>query len=93
MPTLTVKKPDQVPQNSRVSKAVRERQLAYDAFIKEVTEDVGELKLDPTETVRSVKVSLRRAATRQGISVEIWDAQNSVYFRRESRRGRPRKAK
>jgi hypothetical protein len=93
MPTLTARKPDEVPSNSRVSKVTRDRQLVYDGFVKGIVDDVGELKLDPEERIRSVKVSLRRAANRLGVGIEVWDANGSVYFRREIRRGRPRRAK
>jgi hypothetical protein len=41
--------------------------------------------------VRSVKVRLRRASSRLGIDLDIWDVNGHVYFRRVTRRGRPRK--
>jgi hypothetical protein len=53
--------------------------------------EVGDLELEPGENVRSVKVRLRRASSRLGIDLEIWDANGHVYFRRVTRRGRPRK--
>ena len=49
-------------------------------------------QLSGDEHLRSTKVRLRRAATRLGVELEIWDAENRVYFRRGQRkRGRPRK--
>jgi hypothetical protein len=41
--------------------------------------------------VRSVKVRLRRASSRLNVDLDIWDADGHVYFRRVTRRGRPRK--
>lgn len=91
MPKFTVRKPGEVPQNTRVSKAVRERQLAYEEYITSVGDQVGELELDPSEDIRSTKVRLTRAASRLGVSINAWDANGKVYFRKEVHRGRPRK--
>jgi hypothetical protein len=41
--------------------------------------------------VRSVKVRLRRASSRMGVDLDIWDVNSHVYFKRVTRRGRPRK--
>ena len=92
MPQLHVRKPSEAPLPSRSSKAVREQQQKYDDFVRriEVT-DVGDLELDPNENVRSVKVRLRRASSRLNVDLDIWDADGHVYFRRVTRRGRPRK--
>jgi hypothetical protein len=91
MPTLSKRKPDEVPSRIRSSKAVQDVQRLYDGFIRDIGADVGELELGPTEAVRSVKVRLRRAATRTGTELQIWDANGKVYFSRTARRGRPRK--
>jgi hypothetical protein len=65
----------------------------YEGFIREVgSGDVGELELAPGDQIRSVKVRLRRAASRIGIDLEIWDANQKVYFRSATRRGRRRQA-
>jgi hypothetical protein len=93
MPTMTVRSADQVPQPSRVSRAVREQQELYEGFIKQIGEDVGELEPTPGEVIRALKVRLRRASTRLGVQIEIWDAEGNVYFavRQQKRgRGRPR---
>jgi hypothetical protein len=93
MPLLHVRKPNEAPPPSRSSKAVREQQQKYDDFIRKIdTNDVGDLELEPNENVRSVKVRLRRASSRLGIDIDIWDANSHVYFRRVTRRGRPRRA-
>jgi hypothetical protein len=55
------------------------------------TNDVGDLELEPSENLRSVKVRLRRASSRLGLDIDIWDVNGHVYFRRVTRRGRPRK--
>jgi hypothetical protein len=34
---------------------------------------------------------LRRASSRLNVDLDIWDADGHVYFRRVTRRGRPRK--
>jgi hypothetical protein len=71
---------------------VREQQQKYDEFVRGVdASDVGDLELEPNENVRSVKVRLRRASSRLGLDLDIWDANGHVYFRRVTRRGRPRK--
>jgi len=76
------------------SRAVREQQQKYDDFVRRIdTGEVGDLELEPSENVRSVKVRLRRASSRVGIDLDIWDANGQVYFRRLTRRGRPRSAR
>ena len=92
MPKLHVRKPNEAPLPSRSSRAVREQQQKYDDFVRRIeTGEVGDLELEAGENVRSVKVRLRRASTRVGVDVDIWDASGHVYFRRVVRRGRPRK--
>jgi hypothetical protein len=94
MPKLEVRKASEVPLPSRSSRAVQELQRLYEGFIREVGPDVGELALSPGEQVRGVKVRLRRASTRVGSPIEIWDVDGKVYFKTENqrRRGRPRKS-
>jgi hypothetical protein len=92
MPNLAVRKLEDVPSPSRSSRAVQEQQRLYEDFVRRAEGNVGELELSPGEQVRSTKVRLRRAATRLGAELEIWDANGRVYFmRRQRRRGRPRK--
>lgn len=93
MPVLHLRKPNEAPLPSRSSRAVREQQQKYDEFVRRVElNDVGDLELEPSENVRSVKVRLRRASSRVGIDLDIWDVNGHVYFRRVTRRGRPRKS-
>jgi len=55
----------------------------YDGFARGVgPESVGELVLADGESLRGVKVSLRRASTRLGQSIDIWDSDGRVYFKR-----------
>ena len=92
MPVLHLRKPSEAPLPSRSSRAVREQQQKYDEFVRRVElNDVGDLELEPSENVRSVKVRLRRASSRLSIDLDIWDVNGHVYFRRVTRRGRPRK--
>ena len=92
MPQLHVRKPNEAPPPSRSSRAVREQQQKYDEFVRQIdTSDVGDLELEPSENVRSVKVRLRRASSRIGVDLDIWDVSGHVYFKRVIRRGRPRK--
>ena len=94
MPTMTVRSAAEVPQPSRVSRAVREQQEVYEGFIRQIGENVGELTPSAGEQVRALKVRLRRASTRLGVQIEIWDANGKVYFvvrTQARRRGRPRK--
>jgi hypothetical protein len=92
MPVLHLRKPNEAPLPSRSSRAVREQQQKYDEFVRRVElNDVGDLELEPGENIRSVKVRLRRASSRLGIDLDIWDASGRVYFRRVTRRGRPRR--
>jgi hypothetical protein len=91
MPRLHVRKPGEVPPPSRASRAVREQQQKFDDFVRGIdVSDVGDLELDPSENVRSVKVRLRRASSRLGVDLDIWDANGHVYFKRVTRRGRRR---
>jgi hypothetical protein len=92
MPTLHKRKLSEVPKPSRVSRAIREAQEMYEGFIKSIGSDVGELELGRDEGIRAIKVRLRRAATRLGTEVQIWDSDGKVYFSRTQRRGRPRKS-
>ena len=93
MPQLRVRKPSEAPLPSRSSRAVREQQEKYDDFVRKIdASEVGDLELEPAENVRSVKVRLRRASTRVGVDVDIWDVNGHVYFKRVTHRGRPRKA-
>jgi hypothetical protein len=91
MPTLTKRSATEVPPQTRSSKAVQEAKLQYEGFIQSVDSNVGELELGPEEQARGVKVRLRRAATRLGREIDIWDANGRVYFRLTIKRGRPRK--
>jgi hypothetical protein len=71
---------------------VREQQQKFDDFVRGVdVSDVGDLELDSGENLRSVKVRLRRASSRLGVDLDIWDANGHVYFKRVTRRGRPRR--
>lgn len=93
MPVLHVRKPNEAPPPSRSSRAVREQQQKYDEFVRKIdTNDVGDLELEPNENLRSVKVRLRRASSRLGLDIDIWDANGHVYFQRVTRRGRRRPA-
>jgi hypothetical protein len=92
MPQMHVRKSSEAPLPSRSSRAVREQQQKYDDFVRGIDgTDVGDLELEPGENVRSVKVRLRRASSRLSIDIDIWDANGHVYFRRVTRRGRPRR--
>jgi hypothetical protein len=41
--------------------------------------------------MRSVKVRLRKAASRLGVELEIWDADGRIYFKPPTKRGRPKR--
>lgn len=88
MPQLSVRNAADVPRPSRASRAIREQQGLYDNFLREINDQVGELELEPHESIRSVKVRLRRSAARLGLELDVWDANNRVYFRTRGRRGR-----
>jgi len=94
MPKLQLRKLEDVPSPSHTSRAVLEQQLLYDGFIKQLKGQVGQLELEQGEAVRSIKVRLRRASSRLGTPLEIWDVDGKVYFKSEGqrRRSRPRKA-
>ena len=91
MPKFAIRKLNEVPAPNRSPRAVREQQQAYEGFIRQLDGDVGELELDPGEQLRSIKVRLRRAATRLSSTIEVWDVDGKVYFKATARRGRPRK--
>ena len=92
MPRLQLRKPNEVPARTTANRAIRERQEIYEGFIRQVNGNVGELELNPDETARSVKVRLRRASSRVGTPLEIWDVNNRVYFKAASRPRGPRTA-
>ncbi len=92
MPRFAIRKLNEVPAPNRSPRAVREQQQAYEGFIRQLDGDVGELELDPSENIRGVKVSLRRAGTRLASALEIWDANDRVYFKATASHGRPRKS-
>ncbi len=72
---------------------MREQQQKYDEFIRKIdTSDVGDLELEANENLRSVKVRLRRASSRLGLDIDIWDANGHVYFQRVTRRSRRKQA-
>jgi hypothetical protein len=91
MPTLTIRRPEEVPSPSRSPRSVREAQALYEGFIQAIDGDVGDLELAADEQARSVKVRLRRAATRLGREIDIWELDGHVYFSLTTKRGRPRK--
>jgi hypothetical protein len=88
---MKVRSAAEVPAAVRGTKAAREAQQEYERFIQAVNSDVGELQLSAGEKPRGVKVRLRRAASRLGREIDIWEADGRVYFRLATRRGRPRK--
>ena len=95
MPTFQVKMASEAPSPRKTSRAVQQQQETYERFIKDVSaENVGELHLDEGEETRSIRVRLRRAATRLRTEIEIWYADGKVYFKHadtRKRRGRPKK--
>ena len=92
MPSMTIRSASEAPLPNRATKAVREVQLQYEEYVQAINSDVGELELSPDELPRSVKVRLRRAATRLGREIDIWDANGRIYFRVSAKRGRPKKS-
>jgi hypothetical protein len=93
VPTFHKRKFSEVPKPSRTSRAIRENQELYEGFVNAIGAEVGELELAAGEAVRAMKVRIRRAATRLGVDLQIWDSDGKVYFSRAQHRGRPRKAK
>jgi len=96
VPKMLVRKAEDVPAAQKTTKAVLQQQQMYDGFIAEAKGQVGELTLGPDEAIRSVKVRVRRAGTRKGANLDIWDADGKVYFKStepapNAKRGRPRK--
>jgi hypothetical protein len=89
---MTIRSASEAPVPNRSTKAIREAQQQYEEYVQAINSDVGELELSPDEQARSVKVRLRRAATRPGREIEIWDAGGRVYFRVATKRGRPKKS-
>ena len=92
MPNLIIRKASAVPPPlRRVPRALAEAQQQYEDYILAIDGNVGELLLDLGDNLRGVKVRLRRAATRLGRELQIWDAPGRVYFQLVTKRGRPRK--
>ena len=94
VPKLAIRNASEVPSPPKANRAVLEQQRLYEGYIREAEGNVGELELESDESVRSIKVRLRRAATRMGSKLDIWDINSRVYFQAEAprRRGRPHKS-
>jgi hypothetical protein len=88
LPQLSVRNATEVPRPSKASRAVREQQSLYESFIRQLDDNVGELELEPGESIRSVKVRLRRAAVRLNLELDVWDVSGRVYFKSRPRRTR-----
>lgn len=87
MATLTIRKPHEVPARQT---PISERQEQYAGFVRAIgTGQVGELQLLEGEEMRGEKVRLRRASTRLGIQLEIWDDDDRIYFEIFRRQLRP----
>jgi hypothetical protein len=68
---------------SRSEPGRRERKRLYDGYLADVTPDaVGELRLEPGDSSRSVQQTLRYAALREGVRLEIWRVGDRIYFQR-----------
>jgi hypothetical protein len=92
VPKFEVKKANEVPGPVKTSRAVQEQHRLYEGFIRDVGAGrVGELQLESNEQMRSVKVRLRRAASRLGVELEVWDADGRIYFKPATKRGRPKR--
>jgi hypothetical protein len=65
-------------------------QQQYEGYVLAIDGKASELQLDPGENLRSVKVRLRRASTRLGKDLQIWESAGRVYFRLVTKHGRPR---
>jgi hypothetical protein len=86
MPLFNVRSPSEVPQPSKSPKSVQEYRRQYEDYVRTIADNVGELGLLPGDTIRSVKLRLRRAARRVGIDLEVWDAGERVYFRKRKKK-------
>lgn len=73
------------PPGPRTSRKAKDKMYAFDGFIRMLDQnDVVEVELDAGDNLRSVKVSLRRAAARLGYGIDLWDSGRSVFIRRGS---------
>ena len=88
------RKPSEVPSYTHTNPDVIELQKTYDGYISAMIPSaknmVGVLELDTSESTRSVKIRVRRAATRKGVNVKVWGYKREVFFQVEPRRGRRR---
>jgi hypothetical protein len=76
----------EVPAQSSVAAqepaAAPEPPLPYESFVREVGDHhVGELMLSGRDDMRAIKASIRRAADRLGLELNIWDISGNIYFR------------
>lgn len=88
MPTLAIvpadkpEVPAQEPARASEPAAAAEPPLPYESFLREVGDHhVGELLLSARDDMRAIKASIRRAADRVGLEMNIWDVSGNVYFR------------
>ena len=90
--SFTRRKPDEVPAPSHTSRAVLTQQRLYDGFIQALDGNVGELEPSEGETLQTIKLRVRQASMRLALELEIWEADDKLYFKTATRRGRPRKS-
>jgi hypothetical protein len=61
----------------------RERRLLYDGYLADLPPDaIGELRLEPEDSSRSVQQALRYAAQRSAIKIEVWRVEDRIFFQR-----------
>jgi len=94
MPAFSIRTAAEVPEAERPNRQKRNTISLYQCFIREIGDDVGELQVMGGECRSTIKMSLRRAAIHLGLVLDIWYADEKVYFRVAVPRtnARPRKA-
>ena len=90
MPRLTIRRPDEVLIPLIKDKSSAELRADFEQLIRDADGGVGELRLSSADRVRSLRVRLSQAARRLGTSLEIWESDGRLYFRRELKRRRRR---
>ena len=90
MPRLNIRRPDEVLVPVIKDKSSAELRADFEQLIRDADGGVGELRLTSGDKARSLRVRLSQAARRLGTSLEIWESDGRLYFRRELKRHRRR---
>lgn len=73
---------EEAPQPDKLTSKVREARRMYENYIVEVTQTgkVGVLEMEEGERIGSIRMALSHASRRTGTPIQMWAADNHLYF-------------